>query len=463
MISRREFVALGSAAALSTCSPGGQHVNRPSKRPNIVFILADDLGYADLSCYGRRDYSTPVVDRLAGQGARFLSAYANSPVCSPTRTALITGRYQYRLPVGLEEPLSLRDTGLPPKHPTLPSLLRDSGYQTALVGKWHLGSLPKYGPLKSGYEHFWGFRHGAIDYFSHDGPWGDDLWDQDTPIEKSGYLTNLLGDRAVEVINEFSVNDQPFFVSLHFSAPHWPWEGPDGKPESDRLKAAGPRAILHWDGGTLETFKWMVQTMDAQVGRVLDALEANDLSDNTIVVFTSDNGGERFSDTWPFTGRKTELLEGGLRIPCILRWPGRIPEGSIIADPTITMDWVPTLLAACGAAPDLAYPLDGVDLMARTGAQPDRTFFWRYRHLEQEACRQGKWKYLQIAGNTFLFDVEMDPLERANLKTRFPEVFDRLVSAYREWDADMLPLDPESNSHGFTGRDLADRFGVEPN
>lgn len=458
MISRRKFFTVGGAAALSAClraRPGPE-----SKRPNIVFILADDLGYADLSCYGRRDYETPEIDTLASQGARFLSAYASSPVCSPTRTALITGRYQYRLPLGLEEPLGARDIGLPPEHPTLPSLLRKQGYETALVGKWHMGGLPDYGPLKSGYDHFWGFRHGAIDYFSHVGPWGRDLWDQDVPVEEAGYLTDLLGARAVEMIEWFAASDRPFLLSLHFSAPHWPWQGAQDQAESARLKSLGSRALLHWDGGSMETYRKMVEVMDFQVGRVMAALDANDLRDNTIVVFTSDNGGERFSDTWPFSGRKTELLEGGIRVPSILRWPDRVVAGSTMNEPNITMDWTATLLAACGAEPDPDYPLDGRDLLAQGGVGPERMLFWRYRHLDQQACRQGSWKYLRIAENSFLFDVEKDPMEKANLKERHPQKFAELAKAYDAWEAGMLPIDPESNTHGFTGREVADRFGV---
>lgn len=460
MITRRRLVALGASATLSACLRDGGRTAPGARRPNIVFILADDLGYSDLSCYGRRDYTTPGIDALAAQGARFLSAYASSPVCSPTRTALMTGRYQYRIPLGLEEPLGVRDVGLPPEHPTLPSLLRAQGYQTALVGKWHMGSLPDYGPLKSGYDHFWGFRHGAIDYFSHDGPWGDDLWDQDVPVVQTGYLTDLLGERAVEMIERFSGSDQPFLLSLHFSAPHWPWEGDDGQAESDRLKSLGPRALLHWDGGSMETYRQMVESMDDQVGRVLAALDAARLSENTIVVFTSDNGGERFSDTWPFSGRKTELLEGGIRVPCILRWPGRIESGITVPEPNITMDWVATLLAACGADPAPGYPLDGRDLLAPAEEDAERILFWRYKRLDQQACRQGNWKYLRIAGNSFLFDLAKDPMEKANLKDRYPEKFAELVAAYDAWEAGMLPLDPQSNSHGFTERDVADRFGV---
>src|SRR3954453_20203502 len=193
--------------------------------PNIVFIMADDLGYADVSCYGRPDLSTPNIDRLSATGVRFLQAYANSAVCSATRTALITGRYQYRLPLGLEEPLTGRDVGLPPEHPTLPSLLKKAGYGTTLVGKWHLGQLPRFGPLQSGYDHFYGFRGGGVDYYRHAGPdQKGDLWDDGAEIHHVGYLTDLLGSRAVEVVDRNAKSGRPFFLSLHFNAPHSPWE-----------------------------------------------------------------------------------------------------------------------------------------------------------------------------------------------------------------------------------------------
>src|SRR3984957_10235190 len=217
-MSRRTLLrgaALGSIAlAVGVDKAFGQRVSGP---PNIVFIMADDLGYADISCYGRPDISTPNIDGLAAKGVRFLQAYANSAVCSATRTALITGRYQYRLPIGLEEPLSGRDVGLPPDHPTLPSLLKKAGYGTTLVGKWHLGLLPKYGPLQSGYDHFYGFRAGASDYYTHPG-----LYDDDVHIDQVGYLTELLGSRAVNVVNGYARSGHPFLLSLHFNAPHWP-------------------------------------------------------------------------------------------------------------------------------------------------------------------------------------------------------------------------------------------------
>ncbi|PZQ24632.1 MAG: twin-arginine translocation pathway signal protein [Sphingopyxis macrogoltabida] len=465
-ISRRNIlastVALGALLRFETAS---LFATETSAKPNILFIMADDLGYADVSCYGRREYQTPAIDSLARDGMRFTHGYANSSVCSPTRAALITGRYQARLPVGLEEALATADIGLPPEHPTLPSLLRKQGYQTALVGKWHLGQLPKYDPLKSGYDHFWGLRSGGVDYFRHvNGRGVRDLWDGDVRAEETGYLTDLMGDRAIGTIKSFAANGAPFFLSLHFTAPHWPWEGPDDQAESERIaQDKGPRALFHNDGGSLKTYAAMVTRMDYQIGRVLAALKDAGLDRNTIVIFTSDNGGERFSDTWPFSGKKSELLEGGLRVPTIVRWPARVAPGVTSDQAVITMDWLPTLLAAAGGAPDPEFPPDGQSILDVLTGQPagPRTLFWRYRNHGQEACRDGDFKYLKIRGNSFLFNVVDDPLERANLKDRMPEKYAALKTLYDDWNATMLPLDPNAASGGFTGAMMADHFGVD--
>jgi arylsulfatase A-like enzyme len=474
-VSRRELLRGTAAGSIAVATlgmarsrpAGAQTAGGAAAKPNILFILADDMGYADLSCYGRPDLSTPNIDRLAAEGVRFLQAYANSPVCTASRTALITGRYQYRLAVGLEEPLSDRTTrsvGLPPDHPTLPSILKKEGYQATLIGKWHLGRLPDFGPLQSGYDHFYGFRGGALDYFTHKyGPATsdtEDLWDGDSKIHQVGYLTDLLGDRAVDVVDAYAKSRRPFLLSLHFNAPHWPWEAPGDEAESQRI-----RSLFHYDGGTQRTYQRMIQQMDLQIGRVLQALDANGAAGNTIVIFTSDNGGERFADTWPFTGRKTELLEGGLRIPAILRWPDRAPPGRTSDQVTIGMDWLPTLLAAAGTAPDPAYPTDGMNLLpslTQAAASVPRKLFWRYKYSDQQAVRDGNWKYLKILDNTFLFDVVEDPMERGNLKERRKDVYERLVADWNAWNATMLPIDPLSYTNGFTGAQLPDHFGVKP-
>ena len=461
LLTRRELLAgAGGTLALPLLERAASA--DPEIRPNIVFILADDLGYADVTCYGRPDFRTPNIDRIAADGVRFSQAYANSAVCSATRTALITGRYQDRLAVGLEEPLAADVAGLPPEHPTLPSILRAAGYATALVGKWHLGFLPDYGPLKSGYEHFYGIRGGASDYFRHDAS----LWTEDVLAHEAGYLTDLLGDHAIRLIETFATGGKPFLLSLHFTAPHWPWEGPDDQAESDRLAAEGsPAPIEDFDGGDQKTYAAMVARMDGQIGRVLDALDHAGVADRTIVIFTSDNGGERFADTWPFTGKKTDLLEGGLRIPAILRWRDRVQPGLVSDQVMISMDWLPTLAAAAGTVPDPAYPTDGLDLLpllVPNAPAVHRTLYWRYLNKAQEAVRDGDWKYLKVMGNSFLFDVVGDPLERANLKHRHPEIFDRLVAQWQAWNATMLPYSSRTYSYSLSAEDLADHYGAPP-
>lgn len=456
----------GAAAGAAALALGveSQGKRLAAKRPNIVFILADDLGYADVSCYGRPDLKTPNIDTIAARGVRFTQAYANSAVCSATRTALITGQYQYRLRIGLEEPLAGNpDVGLPPDHPTLPSMLKKAGYSSTLIGKWHLGVLPKFGPLKSGYDHFYGFRGGALDYFSHSDGQRDGLWDGDVPIHQNGYLTQLLGERAVQVVNSYAKTRQPFLISLHFNAPHWPWEGPGDEAESFRLMRQN-RGLSDFDGGSQKTYQQMIEAMDVQIGRALDALRANGLMQDTIVIFTSDNGGERFADTWPFTGRKTELLEGGLRIPSIISWPARLPQGVVTEQVSITMDWLPTLLAAAGTAPDAGYQPDGIDLLpmlARSAPVVARKLFWRYKANAQRAARDGDYKFLKVLDNTFLFNVVQDPLERANLKDRQPEIYQRLVREWFAWNATMLPEVEDSFTFSFSGSELADHIGAK--
>src|SRR6266568_1370151 len=282
---RRHFIqAVGAGSAILAGLGFGRMSRAQAVKPNIVFILADDLGYADVSCYGQRDYTTPNVDRLAIEGLKFMQAYSNSANCSPTRTALITGRYQMRLPVGLEEPINEttpKGVGLPPSHPTLPSLLKKAGYGTTLVGKWHLGFLPDFSPLKSGYDHFFGIFGGAADYFNHgadasrSGAEAYQLHEQEVPVERHGYMTNLLGDRAVQVIEGYARSKDPFLLSLHFTAPHWPWEGPDDEAESRRI-----RNVFHRDGGTQKTYMSMVQSLDSNVGRLLQSLDIQGAAGN---------------------------------------------------------------------------------------------------------------------------------------------------------------------------------------
>ena len=267
---------------------------------NFIFILADDLGYADLGCYGGRAPASPNIDRMAAEGLRFTRGYANSAVCSPTRFALATGRYQYRIRGAAEEPIGSamrgdKVLGLPPDHPTLASRLREAGYRTALVGKWHLGFPPHFGPLMSGYDEHFGPISGGVDYFTHQDSFGvHDLFENGREVERNGYLTDLLSERAAEFVSRCAQSKQPFLLSLHYTAPHWPWETRDDEKLAQTFGKSYP--IYHLDGGNIHIYRRMIHHMDEGIGRVLATLEAKGLARDTIVVFTSDNGGERFSD-----------------------------------------------------------------------------------------------------------------------------------------------------------------------
>ena len=418
--------------------------------------MADDMGYADLSVTGAHGYRTPEIDSLASEGIRLEQAYANSAICSPTRTALLTGRYQYRFRAGLPEPTIRFEPGaeIPANTPTIASVLRDIGYRTALVGKWHVTSVPEFGPIHYGYDHFFGITTGAADYFRHsyvnDGVWGEGLYMDGAPTERRGYLTDVLTDEA---IRQITANDErPFFLSLHYTAPHWPWEGPEDGDRPDTLTRLNDPY-----GGTLETYAAMMQSLDANVGRILDALEESGKDRDTLVVFTSDNGGERFSNTWPFVGYKSELLEGGIRVPVIVRWPGHIAPGQVSQQVTISMDYLPTFLDAAGASVPSTY--DGISILPQlTGQQPvPRTLFWRFNAANQAAIREGDWKYLRIGAKESLFDLSRDPRERSDVSELHPEVFARLRDRWSEWNATMLPY-PEGMSSEGTFRSYSDRY-----
>jgi arylsulfatase A-like enzyme len=421
-------------------------------RPNFVFILADDLGYADLGCYGGRAHPScsPAIDQMAAEGLLFTDGYSNAPVCSPTRFALMTGRFQYRLRAGNDEPIASRHRGnavlgLPPAHPTLPSILRDAGYNTALAGKWHLGFLPHFSPLKSGYGEFFGPMSGGVDYFTHCDSTGEhDLFDGEQERERSGYLTDLISDRAVEFIGRQRGAQSPFLLSVHYTAPHWPWETRADEAEARRIER-----IVHTDGGSVATYLTMVRHMDEGIGRILAALKDAGLDENTLVVFTSDNGGERFSDTWPLVGKKMDLLEGGIRVPYVVRWPALVKPGSVTSQLAITMDWAATFFEAAGVSPHADFPLDGLSLLSVL-EHPDQPFerelFWRMKYRAQKALRERNWKYLCIGGDEFLFDLAADSRERANQGKRDPERLAAMRARYAAWEATLPQIPDDATS-----------------
>jgi arylsulfatase A-like enzyme len=428
--------------------------NSSSRRPNIVYIMADDMGYADLSGYGRKDYETPALDRLAAEGMRFTQAYAIAPVCTPTRVGLMTGRYPARTRAGLWEPLrtSYNTEGLDTSSSVLARRLRDAGYHTGLVGKWHLGWEPRFSPSEHGFDSWFAIMSGGADYVLHratdpSNPAGDhDLYQDGQPVRKDGYLTDLFTEGAEAFLRTAR---EPFFLNLEYTAPHWPWQqrGDAGYP-------ADKNPATH--GGSPEIYAGMMRALDDGVARVLKALEETGHADDTIVIFTSDNGGEIFSDMGPLSGMKQQLWEGGIRVPAFVRWPGVTRPGQTSNQVITTLDWTATMLAAGGASDGA--DLDGIDLQPHLrGDAPvsERTVFWRANRLgPQRAVRQGTWKYLRIdkqppAGRMrpdtgeFLFDLEADPGEATNLARVHPDVVERLRKLYAEWEAGVpAPIEP---------------------
>ncbi|RYF19257.1 MAG: DUF1501 domain-containing protein [Comamonadaceae bacterium] len=439
-------------------------------KPNLIYIVSDDLGYADLGCYGGRQAAfgpvSPHIDALAAGGLRLTEGYANSPVCSPTRFALMTMRYQYRVRAGLEEPINSRSKGspvlgLPPEVPTLPSLLREAGYATALVGKWHLGYPPYFGPLRSGYDEFFGIMAGGVDYFTHCSFTGDhDLYLGDQEHREVGYLTDVLSQRAVDYVERMAASakaGRPFFLSLHYTAPHWPWE----TREDAHVAADVARNLFHLHGGNVHSYRRMIHHMDEGIGALVAALRREGLLENTLVVFTSDNGGERFSDNWPLVGGKMDLTEGGIRVPWIAHWPAGIRAGSVSRQHCMTMDWSATLLELGGAQPHPDYPLDGVSLAAvlRDPAHRfERPLYWRMNHRDQRALRMGDWKYLKVDEHEYLFDLAADERERANLAPREPDRFAALRDAWLAWNETVPAIPADATvSLGYSAKDMPQR------
>jgi arylsulfatase A-like enzyme len=335
-------------------------------------------------------------------------------------------------------PATNHQVGLDPQHPTIASLLKNSGYETALFGKWHLGFRPEWGPNAHGFDEFFGVLAGAADYHEHKNGLGQpDLYENLTPIERTGYLTDLLTARAVDYIKRR--RSGPFYLSLHYTAPHWPWQDRKG---GERVaftdKAIEPVSMA--GGGSLKLYAEMMRSLDDGVGQVMKALKAAGLERNTLVIFTSDNGGERFSYEWPFSGSKGQLLEGGIRVPAIVRWPGVVTAKSVTNQMAISMDWTATILAAAETTAARDYPLDGINLlpiMKGASPVPDRTFFWRI--YDQDAVRKGNWKYFRDGAQRRLFDLSFDSHERADFSRKKPEMLKQLESEFEQWNKQMLP------------------------
>jgi arylsulfatase A-like enzyme len=399
--------------------------------------MSDDMGYGDLSCYGRKDYKTPNLDKLASQGIRFVNAYSAAPLCTPTRVAFMTGRYPARTPVGLIEPLTGNKDdshmGLTPEFPSVATIMKSAGYRTALIGKWHLGSQAKHSPLKNGYEYFFGIRSGAADYISHKGTQGQlDLYENDSLVSIDGYLTELLSNKVIYFLKQ--EHSQPFFLTLTYNAPHWPWQGPTDVAYLD--------SVNFRQGGSPTIYAKMMRSLDDSIGEIMKTLDDENLTNNTIVIFTNDNGGERFSDNGGLSKGKSTLWEGGLRVPAFVRWPEKIKAGAVTQQIAITMDWAVTIMAIASAKPHNNFPVDGVDLTSVLKGQKeivDRKLCWRtFQRAKQKAIRMNEWKYLQDDSGEYLFNLSNDPKEKTDLKQSHKSVFEKLKKEYTAWEKTVL-------------------------
>jgi arylsulfatase A-like enzyme len=429
---------------------------REPARPNIVFILADDLGYGDLACYGREDVKTPHLDTLAEQGVRFTSHYANGPECTPTRTAFLTGRYQQRVG-GLEcaigtgnvgrydDAVRLRETndlGLPVEEQTIVRLLKEAGYATAITGKWHLGYEPKFAPHRHGFDDTFYCIGGGMDYFHYlDTVAGYNLFRDGNPIRGEGYFTDLVTDEAIAFIERRKGG--PFFLYVPYTCPHSPFQGPrDLRP--DPLPLDSPL----WQQGSAppDVYVAMIEHMDKNIGRILQTLDAPELSESTVVIFASDNGGTGSARNAPFSGIKGSTFEGGIRVPAMVRWPGVVPEGLVSDQPCITFDFTASIARIAGVRPAPDKPFEGFDVIRHvTEGRPDfeRTLYWRKPRGQTlwKGVRQGSLKYIgSKSGDTYaeyLFDLSSDPAEEEDLKDARPEDFRRLKQLYDRWEADV--------------------------
>lgn len=431
MISRRSLLA-GAAFA------------QAPQRPNFVFLLADDLGSSDLGCYGCPDIRTPNLDALARRGVRFTQAYANAPECSPTRTALMTGRYQQRVG-GLECAIGTGNAGrydeaewlaakgqlgLPASETSIARMLRNAGYDTACSGKWHLGYSPAFSPGAHGFDESFGILGGNADYVTHTEDNGTNvLFHNGKPVQREGYLTDLIADHALGWLKKRTAA-KPFFLYVPFNAPHTPIQAPGDGPVPDKSK---------WNEGSRETYAKMVEHMDRRIGDILAQLKSMEAASNTLVIFMSDNGGFDLSRNSPLRAGKSTCWEGGIRVPCITSWPGRIPEGKTTPQVALTMDMTAIMAAAAGVK--TPRPLDGIDLLPQiTGeAKPvKRTVFWSYKRAQTRrwAAREGDWKYVSDNGTEALHDLAKDEQEEHNVLAPEPVRARRLRDLLAAWKRD---------------------------
>jgi N-acetylgalactosamine-6-sulfatase len=430
--------------------------------PNIIFIVADDMGYADISSFGAPDIKTPNIDRIGEEGIKFTNIYAMGPECTPSRVSFLTGRYPQRVG-GMEcaigtgnvgrynDAIQLAqagDLGLPPSHSVLAPKLKDAGYHNVIFGKWHLGYEDKFSPLDQGFDKFIGFLGGNVDYFRHEELSDIDVYLSDREIlnNRKGYTTNLITQDAIKFLKESRKDpDTPFFLYLPHAAPHFPFQGPED--DDGTMPSAED-----WTKGTRETYLKMMEALDQSVGEVLEKIEAIGIAHNTIIVFTSDHGAMKPGLNNPWRDYKGTLFEGGIRVPLLVRWPAKIAPGSTSDQVGSLMDLTKSFLEAAGAETN-ELNLDGEDLftLALEGEPTnDRTLHWRAKRSPRiwNATRHGEWKWIRKDDDghvsEWLFNLNKDPYEKDNLlerqmTPRQSATHAMLKRTHEAWEASVAP------------------------
>lgn len=408
-------------------------------KPNLVILFSDDAGYGDFGfqpdCVAEMKKLTPHIDTIARDGVRLSNGYMAGSVCSPSRAGLNTGRYPQRfgydnnLPPGTKNGLSLKETFTAKR-------LQKLGYTTGLVGKWHLGYPEAFHPNERGYDWFYGLLQGSRSYFPTPKVSPHRVIQENgIPTKEEGYVTDRFGDAACRFITKHK--DEPFFLFVSFTAPHGPNQP---RPEdADRIAHISPKKRRDHCG--------LIVALDDNVGKILKCLDDQGLRDKTLVIFTNDNGGATHTgaNNTPLQGKKGQVWEGGHRVPWALRWPGHIKPGTVLDDPIISLDLLPTLLEAAGASPDPTWKLDGVSLLDRlTGspnALPTRPLFWRQGGAKgPRAMREGPWKLVhnrKDGDSPLLFDLSKDIAEAKNLAPKFPEILKSMLVKLDAWEAEL--------------------------
>lgn len=421
-------------------------VSLGKKRPNIIFIMADDLGYGDLSCFGSQTINTPHLDELCSKGIKFTDFHSNGPVCSPTRAALLTGRYQQRSNVAGVILVTNRDHGMDLDETTFAEILKGAGYKVGMFGKWHLGYKPIYNPVNRGFDEFIGYVSGNVDYQSHvDQAFYFDWWQGNTLQDQPGYVTHLITNNCLDFIERHK--DEPFCLYVPHEVPHSPLQTPDDpyfRTARDEAGSGGGTVPGAYNP-TSQKYIEMIEIMDEGIGQIVDKICGLGLEENTLIFFCSDNGpiSNYGASAGELHGYKGSLWEGGHRVPAIAYWPGKIKPGTVCDETILTIDMLPTFATIAQAGLPGSLTLDGTDIspvLFENAKLPSRTLYWQYGN--SQAVRQGKWKWIKNAANVpasegMLFNLETDLSEQNDLSGQYPEVAQRLETLYNTWYADV--------------------------